>query len=96
MIEEGQLIIDKFLATQSQWISTMVSQYATQSFDIKMAETPKCPTCGAATKTLKGKNGIFYGCSHYPDCKGGIFPEQSKEEKNQKKTTVAKNNNTPL
>lgn len=85
MIEEGQLTIDKFLATQSQWISNMVSQYAVQSFDIKIAETPKCPTCGAATKTLKGKNGIFYGCSHYPNCKGVIFPEQSKKKKTKKR-----------
>lgn len=80
LIEEGQLTIDKFITTQSQWISNMVKQYANQSFEIKVAETPKCPTCGGVTKIIKGKNGVFYGCKKYPECKGVVFPEQAKKK----------------
>ena len=29
----------------------------------------KCPRCGAPMFLRNGKNGAFWGCSHYPDCK---------------------------
>lgn len=29
----------------------------------------KCPRCGAAMFLRNGKNGAFWGCSNYPDCK---------------------------
>ena len=29
----------------------------------------KCPRCGAPMFLRKGKNGAFWGCSNYPDCK---------------------------
>ena len=30
----------------------------------------ECPKCGAPMKARRGKDGPFYGCSTYPDCKG--------------------------
>lgn len=27
-----------------------------------------CPRCGGDLKVIRGKSGIFYGCSNYPDC----------------------------
>ena len=29
----------------------------------------KCPRCGAVMFLRNGKNGAFWGCSNYPDCK---------------------------
>ena len=29
----------------------------------------KCPRCGAPMFLRNGKNGAFWGCSNYPDCK---------------------------
>ena len=29
----------------------------------------KCPRCGAPMFLRNGKNGSFWGCSNYPDCK---------------------------
>ena len=29
----------------------------------------KCPLCGAPMVLRKGKNGPFWGCSKYPECK---------------------------
>ena len=29
----------------------------------------KCPRCGAVMFLRNGKNGVFWGCSNYPDCK---------------------------
>ena len=33
------------------------------------AGTVQCPNCGKAMIRRKGKNGFFWGCSNYPDCK---------------------------
>jgi len=33
-------------------------------------EDVKCPDCGGAMISRKGKFGIFWGCKMYPDCKG--------------------------
>ena len=33
------------------------------------ADTVLCPKCGKAMIRLKGKNGFFWGCSDYPECK---------------------------
>lgn len=34
-----------------------------------------CPQCGAALHQIRGKNGKFWGCSGYPDCRV-TFPDQ--------------------
>ena len=28
-----------------------------------------CPSCGKALRRVKGKNGFFWGCTGYPECK---------------------------
>jgi len=30
----------------------------------------RCPTCGGPMVLRSGRHGKFYGCTHYPDCKG--------------------------
>ncbi len=35
-----------------------------------MSETVKCPLCGYAMRTKRGKRGEFLSCLRYPDCKG--------------------------
>ena len=39
-----------------------------------LVERPKgpgpCPRCGGQVREIHGKHGLFYGCIHYPDCKG--------------------------
>lgn len=31
-----------------------------------------CPACGAPMRKISGKNGDFYSCSKYPDCKTSL------------------------
>ncbi|MPY24529.1 hypothetical protein FS373_18670 [Shewanella sp. YLB-07] len=31
---------------------------------------PSCPHCGFSMRKRSGRNGRFWGCSHYPSCKG--------------------------
>ena len=30
----------------------------------------KCPKCGSGTVKKVGRYGVFYGCTHFPKCKG--------------------------
>ena len=39
-----------------------------------------CPQCGAPMKRRVGPNGVFAGCSNYPQCKGSRQVEQSTEQ----------------
>ena len=36
----------------------------------------KCPQCGSDTIFKSGRNGDFYGCTRFPDCKGSRNAEQ--------------------
>jgi ssDNA-binding Zn-finger/Zn-ribbon topoisomerase 1 len=35
-------------------------------------DTPACPKCSAPMKMVKGRNGNFWGCSRYPQCRSTI------------------------
>jgi AAA domain/Topoisomerase DNA binding C4 zinc finger/PLD-like domain len=37
---------------------------------------PSCPICNGKTALRNGRNGPFYGCTKYPECKGTINPTQ--------------------
>ena len=46
--------------------------YKPKSFKEQIGDTPKCPLDGAEMKKRKGAYGDFYGCVHYPKCKGTV------------------------
>ncbi|MBS3936926.1 MAG: DNA topoisomerase III [Sulfuritalea sp.] len=70
MIESGQMTLDTFIARQSVWVAQLVQQYSGATLAIKLPPSPSCPQCGAQMRQRTGKNGAFWSCSHYPDCKG--------------------------
>lgn len=45
----------------------------------KISEFP-CPKCGAPMRRRVGSNGVFAGCSKYPQCKGSRQVEQTTEQ----------------
>lgn len=61
---DDQLDSDMDLTFDFDWRST------TPKFGVKDKGPGKCPRCGAKTQLRPSKNGMFYGCSKYPDCKG--------------------------
>jgi|TARA_R110000851_G_scaffold12127_1_gene42441 DNA topoisomerase-3 len=77
MIEAGQMTLDTFINKQSAWVAQLVQQYRGTVLSIKLPEGPACPVCGAATRQRNGKNGAFWSCSRYPDCKGTLPAESS-------------------
>ncbi|MHC1694002.1 MAG: topoisomerase DNA-binding C4 zinc finger domain-containing protein [Eubacteriales bacterium] len=40
----------------------------------------KCPICGANLRRIKGKNGVFAGCSSFPQCKKTFSVEPTTEQ----------------
>ncbi|WP_027350505.1 DNA topoisomerase III [Halotalea alkalilenta] len=70
MIEGGQMTLDTFIAKQSSWVAQLVQQYRGATLDLKLPPAPNCPQCGAPMRQRSGKNGAFWSCSRYPDCKG--------------------------
>jgi DNA topoisomerase-3 len=55
----------------------LVQQYRGTVLSIKLPEGPACPVCGATTRQRNGKNGAFWSCSRYPDCKGTLPADSS-------------------
>jgi DNA topoisomerase-3 len=72
MIEAGQMTLDTFIDKQSAWVAQLVQQHRGAVLSIKLPEGPACPVCGASTRQRSGKNGAFWSCSRYPDCKGTV------------------------
>lgn len=47
---------------------------------IKKISEYECPKCGAPMRRRVGPNGVFAGCSKYPQCKGSRQVEQTTEQ----------------
>lgn len=77
MIEAGQMTLDAFIARQSAWVAQLVQQYRGTTLSIKLPPSPACPQCGAPMRQRTGRNGAFWSCSRYPDCKGTLQVEAS-------------------
>lgn len=70
MIESGQLSVETFLDKQAAWVRQIVEQHRHASIAVRLPAGPACPLCSDPMRQRKGKNGPFWSCSRYPDCKG--------------------------
>ena len=52
---------------------------------------PKCPNCGSALVKRNGKNGEFWGCSAYPQCRTTFNDKDGKPDFDGKKFSRARN-----
>ncbi|QQC64374.1 DNA topoisomerase III [Paraburkholderia ginsengisoli] len=87
MIEAGQMTLDSFIARQSAWIDQLVQQYRGARLAITLPESPPCPLCASVMRKRNGKNGPFWSCSHYPDCKGTMPIETSGNKRSSRKSS---------
>lgn len=55
---------------------------------------PKCPKCGGALVKRNGKNGDFWACINYPDCKASFNDKVGKPDFGGKKSLSAPSFNT--
>ncbi|MFW7343949.1 DNA topoisomerase III [Pollutimonas sp. H1-120] len=91
MIEAGELTHEVFIAKQAAWIAQIIAQYQGTALSIKVPQGPSCPQCGSATRQRTGKNGPFWSCSRYPDCKGTLQVEST----NAKRSAPRKRRSAP-
>ncbi len=69
-IESGELTLDAFMDWQVDWLGKLIESIKSQTMNIESnIKTIECPECGKDMFLRKGKNGQFWGCSGYPECK---------------------------
>ena len=74
---EGSENLAVFLEQQAQFTSTLCNIAKEQSMPLK--EGHVCPQCGQGVlQQRNGRNGAFWGCSRYPECRGAYDDDQGK------------------
>ena len=81
-IAQGLSELDNFILGQMKWIEGILLQIKQQSVSANAGfignDNPTvhpCPVCAKPLQRRHGKNGWFWGCPAYPDCKGSL-PDQ--------------------
>lgn len=70
----GKVKLDDFILKQQDFIRFLCDK--ANQMEIKQADGITCPTCDKGVlKSRKGKNGSFWGCNRYPDCKA-TYPDK--------------------
>jgi len=77
-IAEGKRTLSDFLERTVAWTRQLVEK-GKVSTTLSLPPTPRCPLCGSATQQRKGKEGMFWGCVAYPECKGAVNPSPKKK-----------------
>jgi DNA topoisomerase-3 len=73
------LALDDFTAKQAAWVAQLVEQHRHAALPLAAAVPagPPCPLCGGPMRPRKGKNGPFWSCGKYPECKGAASVESA-------------------
>lgn len=79
-IKAGEMSIEDFIKETDNYISNLISDLGKNGISIT-ANGTLCPVCkkGFLGKR-KGKNGFFWGCSCYPECKTAFPDKDGKPE----------------
>ena len=67
-VAKGEKSIDEFYKNQVRGLNFLVKK-AKESEITPPPNTVICPNCGKLMVRRKGKNGYFFGCSGYPECR---------------------------
>lgn len=68
-IKDGEITIDSFINETDSYIDGIVRQIKSDGLNIT-ANAVSCPSCSKGFLIKRsGKNGLFWACSCYPDCK---------------------------
>ncbi len=68
-IAENQMSLQGFMQKQEQFIRHLIQTCGHQGIKMGNIAIKKCPQCGKGLRKMKGKNGDFWGCTGYPQCK---------------------------
>lgn len=73
-IVDGKMTLSGFMQEEERSVRALCGQNVT----IKPADGVLCPKCGKSLRRLKGKNGYFWGCNGYPQCKATFNDKDGK------------------
>lgn len=90
LIKEGKLTVEAFIKETDGYIAAITEQIKSQGLNITSNGTP-CPVCGKGTlRRIKGKNGFFWSCSCYPECKTTYSDQNGKPVTDKQPEAAAK------
>lgn len=69
LIAEGKMTLANFMQKQEVFIRKLMQAAIQQGISLGNIESKKCPQCGSPMSKRKGKNGPFWGCTAYPNCR---------------------------
>ncbi len=68
---EGKAELNSFIGQQTEFITSLCLKAKEVQIENKDANVVKCPKCKQGVLKLRnGKNGAFWGCSRFPECRG--------------------------
>ncbi|MFU2131832.1 DNA topoisomerase III [Gallibacterium anatis] len=83
-IAENQMSLQGFMQKQEQFVRHLIQTCGQQGIKMGNVDIKKCPECGKPLRKRTGKNGDFWGCTGYPQCK--YIASSTKKKSISKKT----------
>lgn len=80
-IAQGKSGLSEFMQKQSHWTRHLIEKGKSTAFKVTVPVGPACPECGKPTRQRTGKNGKFWSCTQYPDCKGIVGESNRKNRR---------------
>lgn len=78
-ISHRQMPIQEFMEKQQEYINTLLSNLSKTQIK-PSASAVTCPDCGKRMRRIKGKNGYFWACTGYPECKKTFNDKKGKPD----------------
>ena len=83
-IAEGRRDPVEFLKQQADWVRVLVTRaQGGAGLALRPASVSQhpCPACGKPMRRRKGREGHFWGCTGYPDCRQNLPDQRGKPGK---------------
>lgn len=93
-MSDGIGTLEDFLAGQAEFTGDLCAAAKTAEF-AEAEGVFKCPNCGSALVKRNGKNGEFWGCRAYPNCRTSFDDKDGKPDFDGKKFLRAPVQDTP-
>lgn len=85
-IASGRGALEAFVQEQAQWVAALVTQAKQdRGTDAAPASPHPCPECGQPLRRRTGRNGAFWGCSGYPECRTTLPDKGGRPDPRQRK-----------
>lgn len=95
-IRSGRMSMQAFVDGVFEQVANEVNRIKAEGVTVNAASGRKCSTCNQGQLVRrKGKNGFFWGCSAYPDCKATFPDKRGKPDLQGKKSAKSSEHKCP-